>query len=242
VWLSRDSYLSDEGIESLDNIIDSFQDVIAVAPNLVEFRFTRNTGPYRKLLPILASCEDNDLIIPADDDIYYGRQWLEKLLLKHHTHPEIAVAARARKIERNVFGFIKGYIYWPLIQVEGKCDSDMLVTFGGGVVLKRSFFSPNLLESLKFIELAPTADDIWFSALLKESGTSVYVLPSAAAELFFIEHPLGLFSNFNVKAHKHAALYALATKVWRKFASYLGIASTGNDKAFKAVTHYFKNI
>jgi len=51
-------------------------------------------GSYSKLVWSLQRFP-NDVIVTADDDIYYPRDWLEKLLTTHKAHPTKVICHRA---------------------------------------------------------------------------------------------------------------------------------------------------
>ena len=69
IYLSEEPYLVDSGFtnkqlkhQELEQFLDSHQD-------LFEVRWTKNTGPYRKLLPLLKDKWNEDcVIITLDDD------------------------------------------------------------------------------------------------------------------------------------------------------------------------------
>ena len=44
-------------------------------------------GPYTKLLPALSCADEDDLIITADDDMIYEKNWLKKLVHAHYNNP-----------------------------------------------------------------------------------------------------------------------------------------------------------
>ena len=52
----------------------------AEAKELINVKWVPNTGPYRKLIPMLRESRPTDIIITADDDIFYGENWLPGLL------------------------------------------------------------------------------------------------------------------------------------------------------------------
>ena len=76
VYLSENPYLLDRGFkkvpEWLTELVDS---------NKVSVRFVKNTGPYRKLLPLLEEKWNSDeIIITVDDDTVYKPKLVETMV------------------------------------------------------------------------------------------------------------------------------------------------------------------
>ncbi len=239
VWVSKEAYLSDAGIESVEWLEDKFSDVLSSSEVPIDFKMTENTGPYRKLLPTLELCETDDLIVTADDDIFYGKQWLTLLLNSYHKNQGFPLAGRARKVMRTPWGAIKGYMTWPLVTTFGSETEDSLLTFGGGAVLKKAFFPPNFVRNEEYKNLAPTADDIWYTHALFYHNQKVFVEPRISQELYFIRHPLGLLEEYNhSKSFSALGIGFLARTInWSK--RELGIASSVNDRCYRNVGDYF---
>lgn len=239
VWVSNEAYLSDEGITSLEALVEQFQDILHASEVVVEFRLTANTGPYRKLLPALEACAEDDIIVTADDDIFYGKQWLALLLDSYGRHSDYPIAGRARAVARTKWGAAKGYMTWPLVKLSGFHADDLLVTFGGGTVLKKSFFHRNFAQNQDYKSLAPTADDIWYTHALLAHSKKVFVDPKISQELYFIRHPLGLLENYNNSRSKRHRSIGFVVRVINWAKRKLGIASSTNDKCYRDVSAYF---
>jgi hypothetical protein len=76
VYLSENPYLLDRGFkkvpEWLTELVDS---------NKVSVKFVENTGPYRKLLPLLEEKWNSDeIIITVDDDTEYNPKLVETMV------------------------------------------------------------------------------------------------------------------------------------------------------------------
>lgn len=242
VWVSKEGYLSDEGIPDVAKLEREFVDITSATEVRVEFRVTENTGPYRKLLPALRACGESDLLIPADDDIFYGKQWLSLLLGAYRSHGRLPVAGRARSVVKTKWGALKGYMTWPLIREPSRVSENVLITFGAGAVLKRSFFVEGFAENDSFKELAPTADDIWYTHALLSNNSEVYIEPSVSGQLYFIRHPLGLLETYN---HVHSISsrglgFVVRVVNWAK--RQLGIPTTKNDRCYRDVAAYYKEM
>ena len=198
-----------------------------------------NTGPYRKLIPMLRKAEDNDLIVTADDDIFYGRDWLVRLL-KAYAHADgKVVAARVRIKRMNFLGKKTSYIYWKLAERQEVLSGNFVVTFGGGAILSKSMFQEKDIADDSFLEVAGTADDLWYSKLLMLNKKQVLAVPSILKELNFIQHTDGLTNdNFPLLS---SFLKKLRFQTWDRFLGFLGFPVCGNDECYNNINKYFES-
>lgn len=239
LWVSAAPYLLDKGIsdgELLQTLIESIpvkdRDRIAV-------RWVDNTGPYRKLIPALREASEDDVVITADDDIFYGRSWIEKMLDASERFPNEVIAPRVRQVKRNAWGGAISYLYWPIVRKPVCMESDFAVTFGGGAVLSRSFFREADIHNDDYLSVAPTSDDLWFSRLLQLKGARVRVLPSLLDDIFMVEIEGGL--KMDNLARGYSLFHRVVIRIRNKVAGYFGIPVCGNDHALRAIDTYFKS-
>jgi glycosyltransferase involved in cell wall biosynthesis len=233
VWISREPYLRDTGINTEPNWVTDLNKI----KNIIEICWTKNTGPYRKLIPALKSADDDDIIITADDDIIYGETWLESLLLASKENPDMIIAARVKKITRNFLGIQKSYMQWPIITEDSILKKDFIVTHGGGTLFKKKFIRRDLLDNENFISVCPTTDDLWFSMLANKSASDIYVCTAALKELFFISHDDGLVGHNTLITSKK-----IAEKIYQKtilnIFGIIGFNICGNDHSHKKIKDY----
>src|SRR5690606_34903159 len=146
-------------------------------------RWVPNTGPYRKLITMLREAGRDDVIVTADDDIFYGGDWLSGLRAADEDAGGKPVAARVRTTRINFLGKKTADPLWNLIQRRQTVQDDFIVTLGGGVVLSRAMFREQDIADDSFLKVAPTADDLWYSKLLRLHHNEVVVVPSLLKEL-----------------------------------------------------------
>lgn len=179
--ISDEPYLLDEGIPftELPQPIKRMS-----ARGEIDIRYVPNTGPYRKLLPTLATRWDKDcLIVTADDDVIYAPNWLEELYSAYLEHGCV-IAHRSRAI---IFenGKLRGYRGWaPLRRDRPPNYGDIVPEFHklftlptglGGVLYHPRFFKyPDLLPDL--MALAPKQDDLAFKVATLISGIPAHTL------------------------------------------------------------------
>ena len=237
VWLSKDKYLRDEGVEDLRFVNAAFEILPEGMRDIVSFEWVENTGPYRKLIPFLQSELESDIVVTADDDIFYGESWLELLIANFDPGSRVVHAARVRKKIKNPIGRYAGYVFWPIIKRPIVLSDDWIVTYGGGAVLCKSWFSKELINDKGYLRVAPTADDLWYSKICQLSNVKVKVVPEALEQLNFIQHDDGLVN------HNYPIASGFVSKLKCKLIdyplNYLRIVKFGNDKAYDAIEEYF---
>ena len=236
LWVSKEPYLTDTGIGS-----DAMAQVIESLPepnrSRVRVRWVANTGPYRKLIPKLREAGPDDLIVTADDDIFYGRDWLRGLLQAYDEAGGRPVAARVRTKKINFLGKQTSYLCWDLINQSSIVRDDFVVTFGGGAVLSRAMFREEDIADDSFLDLAATADDLWYSKLLRLGLNEFVVVPALLGELNFIRHDFGLTNHNCPRAI--SLLHRIRRRTWDRIAGSLGVKVCGNDVAYAQINRYF---
>ena len=235
--ISREPYLRDEGIKKENILFTLITGIPEKLQEIFEVNWVQNTGPYRKLIPTLQRAQINDIIITADDDIFYEKDWLKSLLNNFDPESRTIHAGRVRYKRKNKFGWLTSYIYWPLIKDEVILDSDWIVTYGGGAVLCRHWFSDSIINDTSYLKIAPTSDDLWYSKICQVSGLKVKVIPEVLDKLNFFLHDDGL-GNYNNPIAKKIISKILYLFIGRPM-SYFRVVRYGNDKDYDSIEKYF---
>lgn len=241
LWVSRSPFLADAGFSNTETLGFLLDSLPAEHRARVVVHWVENIGPYRKLIPALRAAQEGDLVVTADDDIFYGQHWLRYLLEAHWAKVQAGqrqvVASRVRQVTLNPLKRSASYIHWPLVAEARILPDAYVVTFGGGAVLERHFFAEEDLAKNSFLELAPTADDLWYSKLLQRQGLGVQIVPEALSELYFIQHQQGL-QELNLP-RRRSLWQRLRLRLWTGCAGYLGLPVCGNDVAAARIARYF---
>ncbi len=121
-----------------------------------------NIGPYKKLIPTLIK-HPNDIIVTADDDVLYDKDWLKFLYESYLQNPKMIHCHRAHKILLKN-GKIKSYKQWFKCKYlyRGESAFSIFFTGVGGVLYPPNTLSKNVLNEKEFLELCYNTDDIWF--------------------------------------------------------------------------------
>lgn len=152
---------------------------------------------YKKLIPALEKYP-TELLVTADDDIFYPENWLEMLYVEYVKNPDIIHCHRAHLI-RIQSGSILPYKIWEKSSHIQQISNLLFCTTGAGAIFKKSFFHRDVLRVKLFMELSPTADDVWFWAMSVLNDVPVSVLENGySSPVVILElQDSGLFRSLN---------------------------------------------
>lgn len=208
LYLSREPFLLDEGVPGA--LPAELLALTEADPRLV-VRFTPNIGPYRKILPILAEMNGaRALVATADDDTIYPVNWLSGLYQAYLLHGCV-VCYRGHQMRRSGREFNR-YRSWMLAGIARNPDLYNLPTGKDGVLYDTSFFHPNVLNHVRALQIAPTADDLWlkwhYSAL---EDVPTFVVNTDYRAQTFKDDPFGksLYDVFNRDGGNDATIQRL---------------------------------
>lgn len=138
-------------------------DLAALRKEGLEIRYTKDIGPYTKLVPALKAFPEK-VLITVDDDILYPEDWLQNLLAAYVENPDMIHAARCNLI---LFAGrkIAPYRKWNYEARKLSPSFNNFLTGVGGVLYPPHCLYPDVLNEELFLSLAPKADDIWFWAM-----------------------------------------------------------------------------
>jgi hypothetical protein len=133
---------------------------------------------YTKIIPALHDFP-NDIIITIDDDIVYSKHLIRKLINTHKKYPNAIIGHRIKKIKFDAKGEIMPYNTWKVykqlryILWGTKPDYKNFITGVGGVLYPPRSLHPDVLLSELFMEIAPTADDVWLWGMAVLNQTKI---------------------------------------------------------------------
>jgi len=169
LWLSQEPHLVDKGI----NPEDLNASLRSLLNQGLEIRWTKNTGPYRKAIPILKESEAaGSVLVTADDDIVYPSDWLKNLVKYHVAFPGAIICYRGFYMKGFSEGKLTPYMRWK--RDKGTEPSlSVFPTGKDGVLYPANSFNQEVFNESKYMALAPTADDVWLKAMSLLNHTCV---------------------------------------------------------------------
>lgn len=126
---------------------------------------------FKKIIPALAEYP-NFHIVTADDDVIYPKDWLKTLLQSWSGDAKEVVAHRAHKLSLDCNGALEPYVNWPAPE-HGEKNESVFQTGIGGVLYPVGSLHESVQDQETFMQLCPTADDIWLYWMVRKSGAMV---------------------------------------------------------------------
>lgn len=138
----------------------------------LEIRWCRDIRSFRKIVPTLRLYPDA-LIVTSDDDVFYPRHWLKALYAAYVREPQFIHCHRAHLMRYAACGSILPYAQWD-ITARGLVGPslDLFPTGVGGVLYAPGHLHSEVLNEELFLELCPTADDVWLKAMSLLNGSA----------------------------------------------------------------------
>ena len=142
----------------------------------LEILFCKNIRSYKKIIPTLKKYP-NENIITIDDDIIYPDDFIERIIYYSKINPNTVICNRAHIMGITPNGLIKPYKKWK--RPSGIIEPCKLLfpTGVGGVFYPKNIFHRNVLDENSFMNLAPTADDVWLKFMTLKNGINCFMIP-----------------------------------------------------------------
>lgn len=183
LFLSHTPYLLDRGFAEIPGFIRRRIRQSRHRRMALHCHFVENTGPYRKLLPLLERLTPEEqardpYLITADDDTLYPRNWLVRLLeAQDRLHCVVGFRGRRMVVEG---GRLAPYHRWIKHDPSLVEPHPLTVPTGkDGICYRLSQLHAGVRQTSEALRLAGHADDLWFkhhtmlmgvpSALLNDS-------------------------------------------------------------------------
>lgn len=199
LWLAREQFPN--GLDDVPPSVKKFCDFG------LTISFTEDLKSYKKLVPALFAYPD-DVLVTADDDIFYPEDWLEKLLKEAEKSPQAIIAHRVRKVAFAENGSLAPYAEWRLCE-DNSLSFFNLGTSGGGMLFPPRSLHPDVLKKEVFLQAAPTSDDIWFWFMALLNGRKIKQVKNGCVRLI---------ETYRSKDYNDVNFYMLST-----------VNRTGND-------------
>lgn len=161
------------------------RELLALRSRGLEIFWTKDIKSYKKLVPALKAFP-NEVIVTADDDLFYPRNWLEELARAYLKDPLSIQARRAHEISFLDENTLAPYASWEKDIGPRAHSFNNFLTGVGGVLFPPKALHSDVLDEANFTALCPRGDDIWFWAMAVRNGTKINV-PVKSFPLRFVE-------------------------------------------------------
>ena len=173
LWLASEQF----------NNIELPKDLLKLQELGLEIKYCENIKSYKKLIPSLREFP-NDIIITADDDLYYQRDWLESLYKTHLKYPNCICTRRACEVinKGNYFTITPHYL-----NTNYKPSFNNQLMGGAGTLFPPDTLYKDIFNIEKIKSLIPTYDDIYFWAMAILKGTKIALVENKDLSLYNVE-------------------------------------------------------
>lgn len=162
-------WLADEEFPNKENDLE--KDLLNLKNNGLEIKWCDNLKSFKKLIPSLKGYP-NDIIVTADDDVFYPKNWLESLYNAYLNNQNSLICMRCREI-KVINNALDKYETWNLTQGFRQPSYLNFMTGIGGVLYPPNALNSEVLNYDLAKELCPSADDLWFWAMAVSDRTKI---------------------------------------------------------------------
>jgi hypothetical protein len=167
LWLAESQF--ENGLDSLPPRLVALQD------RGLTIRFCDDLRSHKKYYYVRQEYT-NDLVILADDDMFYPRDTIKKLLKLHKKWPNDICCITAQVIEPD-FGTMPSKWRTPGLNEDGLQHADHIQAFtGSGTLIPPNALAPEAFDAEQIRKLCLHADDLWIAFMAKRKGTKVTTL------------------------------------------------------------------
>lgn len=195
LYLSEEPYILDDGFK--DKKITNSKLLKYINDNsIIDIKWVKNIGSYRKLLPLLKDKWDEDcIIITIDDDTIYDTNLIENLVNDYHKH-KCVIGYRGFTPS---FDKLENFDYRKHVKLQHLSLYNFF-TGKGGILYKPQFFHKThdlIFNDKIYLDTCPTGDDIWFYIVRLLNNVKGY-LGNKKWQVEDLTND-GLFAKFNSK-------------------------------------------
>ena len=205
LYLSEEPYILDKGFQNkkitdinLLNFINNNK--------IISINWVKNTGSYRKLLPLLKDkWEEDCFIITIDDDTVYDSHLIQNLINDYYEQ-KCVVGYRGFTPS---FDKVENFNYLKKKKEVQKLSLYNYLTGKGGILYKPEFFHKTqdlIFNHEIYLNFCHTADDIWFYIVRLLNNINCYI-DDKKIWLTKDNTKSGLYVHFNNKNNNNTVVF-----------------------------------
>jgi glycosyltransferase involved in cell wall biosynthesis len=185
LWLAKEEF------PNLDE--DVPKRILSLKNHGLSIKWCEDIKSYKKLIFALKEYPE-DIIITADDDVFYPKNWLELLYNEYDGENIVCHRAHLVNFDKNTFS---PYSKWKKLVENGKKSFLNFFTGSGGVLYPPNSLYKDVMKKSLFMKLAPQADDIWFWTMVVLNNRKIKILSNGFKENIYVnpERELNIRGN-----------------------------------------------
>ena len=174
LWLAEEQFPNKK-----DDLPKSLEDLCKYG---LEIKWSKDLKSYKKFVPAIEEYP-NDIIVTADDDLYYSSDWLESLYNAYLKNTNNIYVKRANRINihENEIQLVKKH---KRFKKEYEKASYLNITMtGSGCLFPPNSLNTDFIFKKDFLKILPTHDDIYTWAVCVLSGKKIEVIGGYSEDL-----------------------------------------------------------
>lgn len=178
LWLAEEQFLNKEK--------DLPQNLLELKSLGLEIMWCEDLKSYKKLVPTVKKYP-NDIVVTADDDLYYKEDWLEGLYNAYLRNPNIVQTRRGCRIKilNDKITVLKPRNY--NFDYNFPTDFNNLLMGGAGTLYPPNSLHKDIFNIEQIKKLIPTHDDIYFWLMVILNNVKIGVVGGFDYSLFYTE-------------------------------------------------------
>lgn len=186
-------------------------EILALQENGLEILPCDDLRSYNKILSTLEIAPDAT-IITADDDVYYGPDWVQSLVTGHIATGAGVVCLRAHGITLDPSGAPRPYADWQTNIAPAQRRGTVFPTGVSGVLYAPGSLDPRAGDWATANALCPTADDVWLYWMHRMTGGAAHHIEGARRILEWTPDPSDGLRQINASGGNDAAIRAMIAR------------------------------
>ncbi|MGI9558223.1 MAG: hypothetical protein ACR2NQ_00955 [Thermodesulfobacteriota bacterium] len=200
LWLSKEYKKPEFGGFDWQNLPASLTNLESRG---LEITFTKDIGPFQKLIPSLKRFPD-DIVITMDDDVFYDSDTIDKLYKAYlENGVDCLYCKRSRIFTMSSARSFAPYEGWQTSFSSADNDRGLFYESSGGGLYPPHIFDEEVFREDIFSSLTPNNDDIWVNAMVLRRGKTVFQVETRDAYRLRNESRFSLVSK-NVAQDENA--------------------------------------
>ncbi len=166
LWLSEVDF-SDEYLKSKNQ---ATRRLLNQRNRGLKIEFCKDIRSYTKIIYTLKHYPEA-IVVSADDDLYYHKNWLKELYESYIKNPEYVHCHMARSIKKSTENSLLPHMQWLAHYDRFQGPSNNIFPYTGhGCLFPPGSLHPEVFNEKVFLKISPNHDDAWFKAMTLLNG------------------------------------------------------------------------